>query len=97
MLSNWTNLRFLFPFMKYSDVFQPFPKQQILDPSKLKVFADDNFERDENGRKFPKRVENLMFSKDLHCRHVKTRACLRKAYWVTSFVPGSPHCCRHVV
>ena len=37
---------------------EPFPKQQILDSSKLKEFADDNFKLDENGRKFPKRVEN---------------------------------------
>ena len=30
----------------------------ILDSSKLKVFADDNFEFDENGRKLSKWVEN---------------------------------------
>ena len=29
----------------------PFPKVQILDTSKLKEFADDNFEFNENGRK----------------------------------------------
>ena len=34
----------------------PFPKQQILDSSKLKDFADDNFKFDENGRKFSKMV-----------------------------------------
>ena len=34
-----------------------FPKWQILDCSKLKDFADDNFEFYENGRKFSKRVE----------------------------------------
>ena len=28
-----------------------FPKQQILDSSKLKEFIDDNFKFDENGRK----------------------------------------------
>ena len=32
------------------------PKQQILDSSKLKEFADDKFKFDENGRKFSKRV-----------------------------------------
>ena len=59
----------------------------------MKGSADDNFELDENGRKFSKRVENTVgkrrncslraispfpavFSKDLYCRHVKTRACL---------------------
>ena len=38
----------------------PFPKQQILDPLKLKEFADDNFEFDENGRKFSKWLENTV-------------------------------------
>ena len=33
---------------------------QILDPSKLKQFADDNFKFDENGRKFSERVENTV-------------------------------------
>ena len=39
---------------------QPFPKQQFFDCSKLTEFADDNFEFDENGRKFSKRVENIV-------------------------------------
>ena len=67
---------------------------KILDSSVLKEFADDNFKFDENGRKFSERVENTVgkgeiacykqfllfpvFSKDLFCRHVKTRACLGK-------------------
>ena len=38
---------------------QPFPKQRILDSSKLKEFADDNVKFDENGRKFSKQVENV--------------------------------------
>ena len=38
--------------------YYPFPKRQILDSSKLKEFADDNFKFDENGRKFFKSVEN---------------------------------------
>ena len=37
---------------------KPFPKQQILDFSKLKDLADDNFELDENGSMFSKQVEN---------------------------------------
>ena len=37
-----------------------FPKQQILDSSKLKVFADDNFKFNEDSRKFSKRVENTV-------------------------------------
>ena len=39
---------------------QPFPKRQILDSSKLKEIADDNFKFDENGRKFSKKVENAV-------------------------------------
>ena len=74
---------------------QPFPKRQVLDSSKLKGFAHDNFRIDENGRQFSKTVEKhcgkrrncslraispfpTLFSKDLYCRHVKTRACLGK-------------------
>ena len=40
--------------------FLLFPRQQILDSSKLKEFADDNLKFDENGRKFPKWVENTV-------------------------------------
>ena len=45
--------------------------------------ADDNLKFDENGRKFSKWVQAIspfptVFSKDLYCRHVKTRACLGK-------------------
>ena len=39
---------------------QPITKRQILDVSKLKEFADDNFKFDENGRKLSKRVENTV-------------------------------------
>ena len=35
-----------------------FPKRQILDSSKIKDFPEDNFEFDENGRKFSKWIEN---------------------------------------
>ena len=38
----------------------PVPKQQILDSSKLKGFAEDNFKFDENGKKFLKWVENTV-------------------------------------
>ena len=36
----------------------PFPTQQILDSSKLKGFADDNFKFNKNGKKFSRRVES---------------------------------------
>ena len=38
----------------------PFPKGHILDSSKLKQFADDNFKFDGNDRKFSKRSENTV-------------------------------------
>ena len=39
---------------------QPITRQQILDSSKLKEFADDNLKFDENGRKLSKRIENTV-------------------------------------
>ena len=41
-------------------ITKPFPKQQILDSSKLKEPVDDNFKSDENGRMFYERVENTV-------------------------------------
>ena len=41
-------------------VLQPITRQQILDSSKLKKFADHNFKFDENGRKLSKQVENTV-------------------------------------
>ena len=38
---------------------QPFPKRQILDSSKLKEFADDNFKFDENGKRSPNGLKTL--------------------------------------
>ena len=38
----------------------PITRWQILDWSKLKEFADDNFKFDENGRKVSKRVDNTV-------------------------------------
>ena len=38
----------------------PFPKRQILDSSKLKDFAANNFLSDEKGREFSKQVENTV-------------------------------------
>ena len=37
-----------------------FTRRQILDSSKLKEFADDNFSFEENGRKLSKWVENIV-------------------------------------
>ena len=47
-------------FFTQAQLFKSFPKQQILDSSKLKEFADDNFKFDENGGKISKWVENTV-------------------------------------
>ena len=41
-------------------MFMPLTLSQILDSSKLKVFADDYFKLNENGGKFSKLVENTV-------------------------------------
>ena len=47
--------------------FKPFPKRQILDSSKLKEFADNNFEFNENGRKFSKWEESTVGKGEIAC------------------------------
>ena len=47
--------------------FKSFPKQQSLDSSKLKEFADDNFKFDKNGRKLSKHVENTVGKGEIAC------------------------------
>ena len=42
------------------NVPKPITRQQILDSSKLKEFAEDNFKFDESGRKLSKLVENTV-------------------------------------
>ena len=44
-----------------------YPRRQILDPSKLKEFADGSFKFDENGRKLSKRVENIVGKGEIAC------------------------------
>ena len=55
----------------------PFPNKKILDSSKLRDHADNNFKFDEDNRKFSKPVENaggkgkIALLRDLYCRHIK--------------------------
>ena len=42
------------------EILNPLPDRQILDSSKLKEFADDNFKFDENRRKLSNQVENTV-------------------------------------
>ena len=48
----------------------PFPKRQSLDSSRLKEFADDNLQFDENGGKFSERIENTV-EKGENAHHVQ--------------------------
>ena len=48
-------------------VSKPFHKRQILDSSKTKEFADDNFKFDENGRKISELVENTVGKGEIAC------------------------------
>ena len=43
-----------------ADGINPLPNNKTLDLSKLKEFAEENFEFDKNGRKFSKRAENIV-------------------------------------
>ena len=45
----------------------PLLDDKILDRSKLKQSADDNFKFDENSRKFSKRVENTVGKEEIAC------------------------------
>ena len=49
--------RQLFLFFSVSKFYQPFPKRQILDYSKQREFADNNFKLDKTGRRFFKLAE----------------------------------------
>ena len=59
---------------------KPFPKQQILDSSKLKQYAYNNFKFDENGRKFTKQVKNTVQKKVLFFPHCFQKTCTADRY-----------------
>ena len=63
-----------------------FPKQQILHPSKLKEFADDNFKFDENGGKFTTGVENTVGKGEIarYEQFLLFQLCFQKACTTTS-------------
>ena len=75
------------PIYLYSAVWNhefiaPFPKLNILYSSKLKEFADDNFEFDWNGRKFSKRVESILsFSRNVFYTSQNIFQFLRHIYF----------------
>ena len=55
--------------LSFGNEFKPFPQQQNLDCSKLKDFADDNFEFHENDVKFFKTIENTVGKEENACYH----------------------------
>ena len=68
---------------------KPITRRQILDSSKLKEFADDNFKFDENGRKLSKWVENTGGKGEIACykQFLLFPQCFQKACF-----PGASKC-----
>ena len=62
--------------------FNPFPKQQILDSSKIKVSVDVNFKFDETDRKFSKQIENNVGKGEIAChkQFLLFQQCFQKTY-----------------
>ena len=62
-------------------LINPLPDDKILDRSKLKQSADDNFEFDENSRKFSKRLENTVGKGEIdrHEQFLLFPQCFQKA------------------
>ena len=63
-------------------VLHSFKKRQVLDSSKLKQFADDNFKFDENGGHFSRKIENTVgkgeiahYEQFLHFPHMFSKTC----------------------
>ena len=60
----------------------PFPKDKFLDSSKLKEFAYDKFDLDENGRKFSEPLENTVGKGEI--AHYKQFLLFPKCFQKTS-------------
>ena len=70
---------------KYVFILSPddeiLPDDKILDSSKLKEFADDDFKFDENGRKLSEQVENTVGKGEIACyeQFLRFPQCFQKA------------------
>ena len=85
---------------------KPITRRQILDSSKLKEFADDNFKFEENGRKLSKQVENTVGKGEIarNEQFLLFPQCFQKACfsgvskgvvvweWVKAFPNDRPNC-----
>ena len=72
-----------FPSVFHSLLLSPTTRRQILDSSKLKEFADDDFKFDENGRKLSKWVENNVGKGEfaLYEQFLLFPQCFQKAFF----------------
>ena len=66
-MSNFTFFHNIFYAIHILKSFNPFPNSKILDSSKLREFADDNFKFDKNGGKFSELVENTVGKGEIAC------------------------------
>ena len=77
--------RFVISFIQ----IHPFPNDKILDSSKINGFAD-NFELDDNGRKFSKRVENTVGKGEIACyeQFLLFLQCFQMTCTADAYKPG---------
>ena len=68
----------------------PLPKPKILDASKLKEFADENFKFDGNGSKFSKWVKNSVGKGEIACyeQFLHFTQCFQKTWIAETEKPG---------
>ena len=82
MLKTGISISLLF----HLSVVEPITIWQILDSSKLKEFADDNFKFDENSRKLSKRAENTVGKGEIACyeQFLLFPQCFQKARFLVA-------------
>ena len=106
---NTANMTRVLKFENCLMIGQPITRRQILDSSKLKEFADNNFKFDENGRNLSKRVENTVGKGEIACyeQFFLFSQCFQKACfpgaskgtivweWVKNSVRKGDNACYH--
>ena len=91
--SSWLAINFALPHQTQTKTgawvitLNPLLDDNILDSSKLKEFADDNFKFDENGRKLSKWVENTVGKGEIACyeQFLLFPQCFQKAFFPGAF------------
>ena len=71
-------------------IFNPFPKQQILEASKVKEFADNTFSLDDNGRTSSKAIENTVGKGEIahNEQFLLFPQCFQKTYFAGTLKQG---------